>query len=198
MALVPNKLTYVSPADLYVTLRNAWPRVIQDATPTRSSILVLLAHWALETGFGHFTHCWNIGNQKHVDGDGHDYTQFPCNEVVNGKIVWYEPPDPACSFLAFETLDAGTLCYLTAMRSRFRTAWPAVLAGDPAGFCHLLKLARYYTADEGVYTAGVVRCYHQLDASVPIDGAPGIQAAVDEVVGQMSHDTDPPPPADVG
>jgi hypothetical protein len=42
-----------------------------------------------------------------------------------------------------------------------------VLAGDPAQFCHLLKLAHYYTADEALYTSGVVRCYHQLDAAIP-------------------------------
>jgi len=31
----------------------------------------------------------------------------------------------------------------------------------------LLKLAHYYTADEALYTSGVVRCYHQLDAAIP-------------------------------
>ena len=170
--LLPDKLTPCAPADLYAALRTAWTQACQDSSPARSSLLVLLAHWSLETGFGHACHRWNLGNKKHVPGDGHDYVQFRCNEIIGGKIVWISPPDPGCSFVAYPDLDAGTLDYLVGLRGEFRAAWPFVLAGDVQGFCHALKVAHYYTADEALYTSGVMRCYRQLDAAIPPDPDP--------------------------
>ena len=160
---VPTAQTLCAPKDLYTSLRAAWDILIQDSTCTRASLLVLLAHWALETGFGHYAWCWNIANKKHVPGDGHSYYMIRCNEIIGGKLVWFDPPDPATWFIAYDNLDDGARDYLVGLRGRFRAAWPAVVAGDPAQFCHLLKLADYYTADEATYTASVVRCYHQLD-----------------------------------
>lgn len=181
---LPDQLTPITPGELYVSLSRVWSTLIQDSAPSRGALLVLLAHWALETGFGHGCHHWNLGNKKHVQGDGRNYTMFRCNEIVAGKVVWYDPPAPATWFCAYDTLDAGAGDYLMGLRGRFRSAWPFVLAGDVPGFCHALKLAGYYTADEALYTAGVQRCYHQLDAGIPVDGAVGTQAAVDEAVGE--------------
>lgn len=165
--LVPKQQTLCTPHDLYSSLHQAWLQCCQDSTPTRNGLLVLLAHWALETGFGHSCWNWNLGNYKHVLGDGHDYYQVRCNEIIGGQTVWLDPPNPGCSFIAFEDLATGASHYLTALRGTFRAAWPAVCAGDPAQFCHLLKIARYYTADEAVYASGVVRCFRQLDSQIP-------------------------------
>ena len=43
-------------------------------------------------------------------------------------------------------------------------------AGDPGDFCHRLKVARYYTADEALYTRGVTSIMHYLDGRVGPDG----------------------------
>lgn len=199
---VPDKLTPCSPQDLYASLWRAWGPALADGTlPTRAALLVLLAHWALETGWGHGCHCFNLGNKKHVHGDGHDYTMFRCNEVIGGKVVWFDPPDPTTWFVAFPTLDAGAADYLAGLKKHFAGAWADVVAGDAAKFCHDLKVAHYYTADEATYTAGVVRCCHQIDALIAPDlsvaeiahSALGETAiALDETV------RDPPPPADAG
>lgn len=197
--LLPDKLTPCAPADLYDALQRAWGRLILDAPCTRQALLVLLAHWALETGGGHACHWYNLGNKKRVAGDGHDYTQFACGEELplayaqraaasdpdHIKIVGqyqasgqdmasvrFLPPHSATSFVAFPDLDAGTVDYLVGLRGRFRAAWPYVVAGDAAGFCHALRLQRYYTADEGQYTAGVMRWVHQLDGMIPQDMTP--------------------------
>jgi hypothetical protein len=182
--LLPDRLTPCAPADLYASLRRAWP----DAG--RSSLLVLLSHWALETGFGHYCHLFNLGNAKHVPGDGHDYTQFRCNEIIGGKVVWISPPDPGCSFVAFPDLDTGAAYYLGQLRGRFQSAWPFVEAGDVVGFCHALKLAHYYTADEGLYTAGVTRCYHQLDGTIPPD-APSEAVTEPDIVATTGQPDEP-------
>ena len=162
--LLPDLLTPCTPLEMYSALDHGWRRLMaSDGPPTRGSLIVLVAHWGLETGFGHFMHRNNPGNKKHVAGDGHDYCIFRCNELIGGHILWVDG-----QFAAFPDLDSGAADYLVGLRGRFRAAWPAVLAGDPSAFCHALKLQRYYTADEATYTAGVVRCFRQLDASLPV------------------------------
>lgn len=80
--------------------------------------------------------------------------------------VWFYPDHPACCFRAFRTLDEGTADYLGMMRKRFASAWPAVEAGNPWQFSHLLKLARYYTADEAHYTRSLVSIYNEMSTQV--------------------------------
>lgn len=196
---VPDQITPCTPKALYDALWRAWAPTLADGTlPTRASLLVLLAHWALETGWGHGCHNNNLGNKKHVKGDGRDFTMFRCNEVLGGRVVWFDPPDPATWFVAFPTLDAGAADYLAGLKKHFAGAWAYVVAGDAVQFCHALKVAHYYTADEASYTAGVVRCCHQLDAMLPPDPDPGEVARaglaqagleIDETV----HDPPPPP-----
>jgi hypothetical protein len=163
--------TLCAPRDMYDALHAAWLRCAQDAEPGRASLLVLVAHWALETGFGHSCWNWNIGNKKRIPG--RDFYYVRCNEIIGGKEVWYDPPAPACAFASYPDLASGVLDYFVGLRGQFRAAWPAVLNGDPSQFCHLLKLAHYYTADEAVYTSGVVRCYRQLDGAIPVEETAG-------------------------
>ena len=168
--LLPDEMLPVGPTTIYVALRAAWPAVIPDAVSSRGALVLLVSHWALETGFGHAMHRYNIGNKKHVAGDGRDYVQFRCLEYdAAGKPYYVNPPDPRCSFVAFPTLDAGACDYLAGLHRHFGAAWLDVVTDDVPKFCHDLKLKNYYTATEASYVAGVVRCYHQLDSSIPPD-----------------------------
>ena len=175
---VQDLVTPCKPADLYAAIRAAWPSIIDgDAAFTRAAAVLIVAHWGLETGWGHSCHCWNLGNAKYTVGCGHDYTMFPCSEVIGGVNVNFSPPDPQCRFLAFGSLGEGTCYYLTQLRGRWRSAWPALIAGDAAGYAHALKLARYYTAPEDRYTRTLVDCMAEADKLIPAD-------------------TEPPPPAE--
>ena len=171
-SLRPDKLTPILPADLYAALEQSWGL---DSC-TRSSILVLMAHWAIETGWGHFCHWYNLGNAKYTLGCGHDYCEFPCGETINGKNITIVPPAPGCQFVAFDSLEQGAAYYLTSLRGRFRAAWPAVLAGDPAEFSHMLKMSDYYTAPEAQYTATLVGCFQILEAKMPNASSPAPSA----------------------
>jgi hypothetical protein len=164
MARLEDKRTPVTEGEVYTALGGAWQTEFGSAAP-RSSLLVLLSQWALETGRGHSMHCFNLGNVKSRQQTG-DWCFFRCNEVINGKIVWFDPDDPACCFRAFNTLADGALDYLHTLRSRFSAAWPAVLNGDPAGFSHLLKLSRYYTADEHQYTQTLVSLFSEFNRTI--------------------------------
>jgi hypothetical protein len=85
----------------------------------------------------------------------------------NGDVViWFYPNHPYACFRAFATLDEGARDYVQMQRIRFASAWPAVLAGDPAAFGHALKLAHYYTADEAGYVGALYRFYQRYEATV--------------------------------
>ncbi len=81
-------------------------------------------------------------------------------------IVWFYPNHPYACFRAFATLDEGASDYVQMQRTRFASAWPAVLAGDPAAFGHALKLAHYYTAGESGYVGDLQRLYQRYEATV--------------------------------
>ena len=186
-SLVPAVRTSCTAAEMYAALRGA-------SGLTRAQVLVLLAQSAFETGRWGSMWCWNFGNAKHVPGDGRDYYQIRCNEIINGREVWFEPPDPATSFRAFPTIDAGCADYLALLEHRFAAAWPAVLAGDPAAFSHELKLAHYYTADEALYTRNLVSLYAEFDRTVPQDDpAPFVGALPVVDNGQPTPSGDLPP-----
>jgi hypothetical protein len=169
---------------MYAALEHAW-RTQLGSVPSRASLLVLLSQWALETGRGHAMWCWNVGNAKHVDGDGHDFTYFACDEVIGGKVVWFYPDNPACCFRAFSSLDAGVADYLDLIHRRFARSWPSVEAGNPDAFAHALKFQGYYTADEWQYARTLVALFNEFSSTIghafDLHMTAGVQAALNHL-----------------
>jgi flagellum-specific peptidoglycan hydrolase FlgJ len=130
-----------------------------NALPKKESVAVLWAQNAIETGST--TSMWNnnIGNVKFVasanpaDDDGKEYMMLNnVWEIINGQKVIYQPPHTATWFRSFKTLADGVAFHMDFLKNRrYKTAWTAVEAGDPAQFAHLLKVARYYTDTEENY-----------------------------------------------
>ena len=175
---LPNILTHIDPRDLANALVSAWRSIFNEA-PKRESILVILAQSALETGRWRYCHAWNIGNIKHVPGDGRGFTYYRCNEVEHGKVVWYDPPNPACAFRAFRTLEEGAVDHLAFLRKRFAAAWHAVELGDPRVFVQQLKAHGYFTADEKPYENSVASIFHEYDGGLQFEVKPD-DAPLDE------------------
>jgi hypothetical protein len=196
--LVPTAPTKITVGELYAAVRRIWAESIQGVPATRQALVLILAHSALETGYWHAMWNWNLGNAKHVPGDGYDFFAIRHYEVVHGQRVWIDPPhDP---FIAFATLDEGASYYLSTLRGRWRGAWPSLLDGDVAGFCHALKIAGYYTAPESDYEAGVFRAMHLLDSSIPPDTVPDVGELAHEAIQDASieiTETEPEPPSEV-
>lgn len=164
---LPATLTPVDPVELAAALGRAW-RARFGLDAERKQLLVLVAQWAFETGWGKWCRNYNLGNVKRVKGDGRSWCYFRCNEIIGGKEVWFDPPHPACAFRAFDTLDEGAADYLGTLSRNFAHAWPAVVAGDPADFAHRLKQSRYYTASEEVYARSLVSIVRTLDRKLPM------------------------------
>jgi hypothetical protein len=82
-------------------------------------------------------------------------------------IAWFFPGHPYACFRAHRSLDEGVAAHFELMRTRFASAWSAVVAGDVAQFGSLLKRAGYYTAPERTpaktgYVDGLERLFAQL------------------------------------
>lgn len=77
----PATKTKETPTAVYAALQRAWLKLFNDV-PSPESLSVLVAHWALETGWGDSCWNWNLGNVKSRPGDGLDHTYYPCWEVL--------------------------------------------------------------------------------------------------------------------
>lgn len=161
--------------------------------PLEQSIGVLFAQYMIETG-GHSCFGWNLGNVKHVTGDGYDYqmlhgvwegeppitadnliaaglaardpSENHAKAVGPSKVsVVFQPPHPATWFRAFATLDDGMRAHLRLLSTRFAHAWPAVIAGDVAAFAKSLHDQGYFTASPDTYAAGMRAPFASLVAS---------------------------------
>ena len=183
--------TPVDRKEMFQALAVGWSSLFKE-TPKKESVLLLLAHWALETGWGRSMWCYNLGNVKAGRSWKGRYCYFKCNEVLSheaagryargdpdrtkitrirsdGKsIIWFYPKHACCKFRAFDTLEEGAVDHLTLLKNHknFSKAWGAVVAGDPELFCIKLRRAGYFTADLDRYTRAVTRCFYMCKQSL--------------------------------
>ncbi|MCL2779618.1 MAG: hypothetical protein FWD73_16630 [Polyangiaceae bacterium] len=178
--LVPTVRTTFSTEDFARALIAAWRAIYvmleqaDDAcvTPSKASCGVVWAQYALETGRGKSCWCNNIGNVKHVAGDGHDYCMLTgVWEIIGGKKVVFNPPDPQTWFRAYPSLADGMREHLEFLRKRYAAAWAEVERGDARAFVHALKTRGYFTGDEGVYTKNVVSLQAEFGRSGAYEAA---------------------------
>ena len=173
--MLPANRTPVTPRNVGRALRAAWMAHFGE-TPSDASIALLLAQSALETG--RWKSCWNynLGNIKAGSKWQGDTTQFRCNEVIGGKVVWFDPPHPQTTFRAYPTLEEAAKDYLWLLHRRFAQAWMHVTRPDPVAFSQALKRQNYYTADEPPYTRAVASLFREYLALM-VDGDSSPQSA---------------------
>lgn len=167
--------------------------------PSKEAAAVLFAQYMIETG-GTSIFNFNIGNVKHVTGDGHDFHslrgvfegvspaeaerlissgQAVADPSANhaaavgpGRVsVIFNPPHPATRFRAFSDLDTGVSDHLKFLIKRFGNAWNAALDGDPTAFANALKAQGYFTASASSYAAGMRPNFNKAMASDVYDTA---------------------------
>jgi hypothetical protein len=169
---LPPIRTPVLTEELALALCSAY-RMLEGVAPARDSIVLLLAHSALETGRWKSCMCWNLGNIKSKEGDGRSWTYFRCSEIIDGKEVFFEKPSPVARFRAFHTLTEGAIDHIAFLcrSQRYAKAWAEVVAGRPREFVRALKAAGYFTAVEGPYEDNVANYFelfkNQLHFEVP-------------------------------
>lgn len=134
--------------------------------PAVEVLALALGKTALETGRWKAIHRFNFGNIKAGETYAGLYTTFRCNEVIGGKVRWFDPTTdgysdppghPQTRFRAYTSAAEGAAAYIAFVAGgRYATAWQRLLAGDASGYVHALKVAGYFTADEAPYLKGVV------------------------------------------
>lgn len=146
-----------------------WEKLF-GSLPQKKCIAVLYAQNSVETGGNtNNMYNWNIGNVKYIPSktSSDDDIQYMMLknvwEIINGKKVIYQPPHKATWFRSFPTLADGIAFHLDFLKNkRYKKAWSAIEAGDPANFAHLLKVANYYTAPEEDYVKSVTYFFNKF------------------------------------
>lgn len=180
--------TLLDPVEVKASLARAWCYRFGEA-PSQNALALLMAQIALETGLSSCI-AWNVGNLKASPGGSTDWTFFTTWELEpkeqaevkaaadpthvqiigekDGKLkVVYHPDRAECCFRAFRSLDDGIGAYFALLANRYARAWPAVRAGDPAAFAHVLRSLGYYTAPEADYARGLAARF-ELYADPPL------------------------------
>lgn len=176
-----------------------YARAVRAAAPelSKAAAGVLWAQYALETGRG--SACWNcnIGNVKATPAQvaaGTPYFMLPNTwEIIAGKKIVFQPPDPQTWFRHFDTLAEAMAHHVVFLRERrYAPAWPAVLAGDPERFAHELKRLGYYTGSADIYARSLRVLHSEWMGAIDYDESdPGTTLA--DVSGDVSGDVEPAP-----
>ncbi len=158
--LVEDVVKKISEGEATYALREAW-KMLYGVYPSLDSLALLWSQYSLETARGASIHCANFGNIKknYNPDDGHDWCMFRCSEIINGKNTFYDPPHIQTHFRAYKSTADGAYDYIKflSQKKRYVKAWEQIKLGNPAAFSHELAVAGYYTANEQMYTKGIVR-----------------------------------------
>lgn len=156
--LVPAIRTTYNQQDMIKGFIGGWIKQF-DTIPKKESIGVLFAHNAHETGGTKSMWNNNIGNIKYIPSnnplDDLDKEYMMLSnvwEILNGKKVIFNPPDPQTWFRSYKTLADGLSEHLFNLKNkRYKSAWVAVESGNVPEFAHILKGKWYYTGSEEDY-----------------------------------------------
>ena len=186
--------------------------------PSDKALALCLAKTALETGRWQKMYNYCFGNVKAGEDYEGMYTAYKCNEVLNGRVVWFAPEGqltgkngvvtglswavppahPQCRFRSYANKFDGAQQYVDFVANgRYRDAWAQLLEGDAAGYVHALKLKGYFTADEDTYLRGVERLHREFITAVEAHdrNARSRQDTLDDSIPPV-NDTEPSGPPD--
>jgi hypothetical protein len=160
--LLPDVVTPLAAKQVALAFRSAFETVV-GTTPSNACLALMTAHSALETGRWKSIHCYNFGNIKAGPDYEGFYTMFRCNEVIDGKVVWFDPPHVQTNFRAFQSPEGGAIDHIQflAQRKRYHNAWLDMVAGAPLAFVDSLKRAGYFTADAAPYSKAVASLWRE-------------------------------------
>ena len=160
--------------------------------PSKKTLAILVSQSALETGWWRAgLHCWNFGNTRcNPDklSDGEYFTMFKCGEIIKGKEVFFEPPDPRSVFQAFESAEAGVRHHLRflATKNNYKNSWVQAIKGNPEQYIIELKKAGYFTASLEKYKKTFMSVYNTILAKIEDDKF----EITDDLKNQITRDVD--------
>lgn len=129
-------------------LSRAWESR-KGSPPSRATLSILTAQWALETGRGESMYNYNFAGIK---GQGPSGMSFVSRTTEGFGATTQRITD---RFRAYSSATEGAGDYLALLEKRFGPALEAARQGDASGFVHQLKVGGYFTGNEAAYTNSV-------------------------------------------
>lgn len=153
MATVPRQHTPVAIADLPDLLSDGYGATTgHDPEPghIRLALAQLELEHGVEAGALRAVYNWNLGNQDAGEGwTGDTFCTVPeCEGVSCSSHAVHQRR-------AYASPEEGAAGYWQVMTERYPKALEAMARDDAAGFVRELKLAGYFTGDEGAYLRAV-------------------------------------------
>jgi hypothetical protein len=156
--LVGAQRTPLTGTQAAAALEDAWKAVTGDA-PDKSTVAVLAAHWAHETGRGQSMLNFNFAGIKGTGPSGLS-AAYGTREGWGAKEVHVVD-----NFRAYRTAEEGARDYVALLARRYPDAVDAAKNGDPTRFVHALKERGYFTGNEAAYVRSVSTLTQQALAS---------------------------------
>jgi len=164
MAKVERIATPIAPQGVGQAIRQA------DSSLSDSTIAVLMAQYGYETGGGgSATWNWNIGNVKHVDGDGYDYFTMTVPEGYGANRQMLPQ-----NFRAYPNLTTAVSRQLSLLKNGYPQAWAAAVRGSVSEFVDGLVSnpnRKYFTGDPSNYKAGMLRYFKKYGGVIAASGS---------------------------
>lgn len=118
---------------------------------------------------------------------GVPYVMLPNTwEIIGGRKVVFQPPDPQTWFRYFGTLAEGMRHHVAFLRARYRLAWHALVSGDPTLFASELKRLGYFTASLEAYAGAMRHLHAEWMRTVDYEG-PLVAVEPNEPMGGIVH-----------
>jgi hypothetical protein len=166
--------TQYTPQEMVDAFVEAWYGIF-NVVPKKEQIGVIFGQWALETGMSASMYNNNIGNVKAPRNPSEEVEYCVLHnvwEIIDGKKIILSPEDPGSWFRSFPTLLDGVKFHFNFLKNkRYKIAWVAVEAGDPADFSKKLRQQGYYTAPEDHYTKALVSYFKKFNNSSYFENA---------------------------
>jgi hypothetical protein len=192
---LPNLVTPLALPELAVAFNAAW-RALFGVSPSRNTVLTLLAQTAHQTGQWSTVHAFNIAAISSEEGDGRDFTFHRCRKMQpNGASVWVEPPAKGTRFRAYRTLLEGAIDHLAFLRKNYAAAWSPLVEGKPRAFVAALKGSGYFPEGEATYARSVGVLFGAYNARLPLLvpelELDALSERVQRLVAMTLHDLEP-------
>ncbi len=159
MAKVTAVRTPTTAAALAAAIKTLWPTTVGGASPSNTTLAILVAQSALETGY--WTNAWN-NNWGNIAGTAGDYVTL---KAYTGVMRPYR---------AYASLNDGVTAYLQLLHSNYAAALNSAIEGDLEDFVTNLKAGGYFEENEDDYYDALINRYKTVATQIggPVNPAP--------------------------
>lgn len=151
MAVLEPKRVKLTP-DQAISALAAGYRASTGKKPSKKILSLIAAQSAHETADWASMPNYLFAGQKATKySDNIQYLR--CWEVIDGEKVYFDPPDPHCVFVAFDSAAKGAKAYIDTLKSR-PNWWNGLHTGTVDGYIKgLTSYPAYFTGDKVAYAA---------------------------------------------